>query len=500
MSISFRPRLGRALIATAAFFSAAWPAAATEPLRVGATFITSGVDPAKGSNGWALTSHGVGENLFTVDKDGKLVPELAEKAERTGDLSWTITLKAGRTFSDGAPVTAKALAAGFDRTFANNKAAWATGGKLTFAAANDLTLNVSTEKPVPLIQSLFAEWPLIAYKPATEDGKAIFTGPYEIADFKADAGIQLKPNAHFKGASKRAAVTLKRFGDAQAMALAFQSGELDLAVGLPSDIATRLKSDPSLTVKSFPVGYQYFAVMNTTRPALQDKSVRKAVDLAFDRNELAAAINGGTPATGAYAPYFPFSGKQARPTDPAKANDLLDAAGWAKGADGTRSKDGKLLKLLAITYPQRPDLVTMLPVVKAQLARIGIGLDTQIVDNISEAAASGNFDIALWAQHTAPSGDPAFFLNSMLRSGASLNYAKYASPQFDAIIDRFATTGDPAKRIEIALDAQSKLFDDVPVSFLVSPVWYVGVSDKLKNYEPWGSDYHVLRADIGESK
>ena len=49
-------------------------ALATEPLRVGATYITSGLDPAKGSNGWALVSHGVGQNLFTVDKEGRLVP------------------------------------------------------------------------------------------------------------------------------------------------------------------------------------------------------------------------------------------------------------------------------------------------------------------------------------------------------------------------------------------------------------------------------------------
>lgn len=500
MSITPHARLTGALIATAALVAAAWPATANEPLRVGATFITSGVDPAKGSNGWALTSHGVGENLFTVDRQGKLVPELAEKAERTGDLTWAITLKADRKFSDGTPVTAAALAEGFERTFANNKAALATGGKLTFAATDDLTLNVSTEKPVPLIQALFAEWPLIAYKPAAEDGKAIFSGPYEIADFKVDAAIELRPNAHFEGASQRAPVTLKRFGDAQTMALAFQSGELDLAFGLPSEVVARLKSDPSLTVKSFSVGYQYFAFLNTARPALQNKSVRQALDLAFDRNELAAAINGGTPATGAYAPYFPFAGKQARPTDPAKAAALLDAAGWTKGTDGIRAKDGKVLKLLAITYPQRPDLVTMLPVAKAQLARIGVALDTQIVDNISEAAAGGNFDIALWAQHTAPSGDPAFFLNSMLRSGASLNYTKYASPEFDTIIDRFATTGDPDKRIQIAIAAQAKLFGDVPVSFLVSPIWYVGLSEKLKNYEPSGSDYHVLRADIGEGK
>jgi peptide/nickel transport system substrate-binding protein len=500
MSIAFHARLSGALIATAVVMAAGWPATADEALRVGATFITSGVDPAKGSNGWALTSHGVGENLFTVDKDGKLVPELAEKAERTGDLTWTVTLKAGRKFSDGTPVTAAALAAGFERTFTNNKAALATGGKLSFTAAGNLGLTVTTEKPVPLIQALFAEWPLIAYKPAAEEGKAIFSGPYEIANFKVDAAIELKPNAHFEEASRRAPVTLKRFGDAQTMALAFQSGELDLAFGLPSEVAARLTRDPSLTVKSFAVGYQYFAFMNTARPTLQDKSVRQAIDLAFDRKELAAAINGGTPATGAYAPYFPFAGKQARPTDPAKAAARLDAAGWTKGADGIRAKDGKALKLLAITYPQRPDLVTMLPVVKAQLARIGIALDTQIVDNISEAAAGGNFDIALWAQHTAPSGDPAFFLNSMLRSGASLNYTKYTSPEFDAIIDRFATTGDPDKRIQIALDAQARLFDDVPVSFLVSPIWYVGLSQKLKGYEPWGSDYHILRADIGEGK
>ncbi|MND44448.1 hypothetical protein D3C80_352830 [compost metagenome] len=88
----------------------------------------------------------------------------------------------------------------------------------------------------------------------------------------------------------------------------------------------------------------------------------------------------------------------------------------------------------------------------------------------------------------------------MLRSGASLNYAKYASPEFDAILDRFATAGDAGERATIALDAQAKLFTDVPASFLVSPVWYVGLSKRLQNYEPWGSDYYVLRGDIGEAR
>ena len=474
-------------------------AQAAEPLRVGATYITSGLDPAKGSNGWALVSHGVGENLFTVDRDGKLVPALAEKAERTGDLTWTVTLKPGRAFSDGSPVTAAALAAGFEHTFATNKAALATGGKLSFEAADDLTLKVTTEKPVSFLQALFAEWPLIAYRPAA-DGSALFTGPYRIADFKADTALALEPNTHFAGADTRSPVDFRRFGDAQSMTLALEAGELDLAFGLPSEVVGRLKANPDLTVKSFPVGYQYLAFLNTARPITGDVKVRQALDLAFDRKELSAAINGGEPATGAYAAYFPFAGKEQRSTDIAKAEALLDEAGWAKDAAGNRQKDGTPLRLLAITYPQRPDLVTMLPVVKSQLAKIGIALDTQVIENIQQVAAAGDFDIALWAQHTAPNGDPAFFLNSMLRSGASLNYAQYASPEFDAILDRFASEGDAAKRAAIALDAQAKLFTDVPASFLVSPVWYVGVSKRLQNYEPWGSDYYVLRADIGETK
>lgn len=498
MSSGILPRAATAGLAAVTIIAVS-AASAAEPLRIGATYITSGLDPAKGSNGWALVSHGVGENLFTVDKDGRLIPALAEKAERTGELTWTVMLKPDRTFSDGAPVTAAALAVGFEHTFATSKAALATGGKLTFAAAGDHTLKITTEKPVAFLQALFAEWPMIAYTLAG-DGSAVFTGPYRIADFKTDTALALEPNAHFAGADARSPVEFRRFGDAQGMAIALESGDLDLAFGLPAEVVDRLKGNPDLTIKSFSVGYQYLAFFNTARPALADMKVRQALDLAFDRKELAAAINGGEPATGAYAAYFPFAGKAQRSTDVAKAEALLDEAGWLKDAAGSRQKDGVSLRLLAITYPQRPDLVTMLPVVKSQFARIGITLDTQVVENIQQAAAAGDFDIALWAQHTAPNGDPAFFLNSMLRSDAALNYAKYTSSEFDAILDRFAAEGNADTRAAIALDAQAKLFTDVPASFLVSPVWYVGLSKRMEAYEPWGSDYYVLRAEIGEAR
>jgi peptide/nickel transport system substrate-binding protein len=228
--------------------------------------------------------------------------------------------------------------------------------------------------------------------------------------------------------------------------------------------------------------------------------VRRALDLIFDRPELAEAIGADAPATGAYAPYFPFSPHDPRPTDRIAAAKLLDEAGWVRGADGLRTKGGQPLKLVVLAYPQRPDLVTMQPVVNSELAKEGVVADTRLVESANEAAASGDFDILLWAQDTAPSGDPAFFLNSSLRTGASLNFSGYASPEFDALVDRLAIEDKSARRDEIAIEAQQRLFSDVPISFLIAPEWFVGLSQRLKDYEPWGSDYHVLRADIGETK
>ncbi|MGY6708467.1 MAG: ABC transporter substrate-binding protein [Rhizobiaceae bacterium] len=479
--------------------TASTDALAQETLQAGATFLASGVDPARGSNGWSLVSHGIGEKLFMVDAQGRLVPELAERAERLDELTWRVELTQGRYFSDGSPVTAAALAEGFANTFEHNATARSTGGMLEFVAIDDHTLEVVTERPVAYIEALFAEWPLIAYT-LDDAGEAVFTGPYAVGAFHADDRVELVANPHFEGAEARSDLTLRRFGDAQTMALAFEAGELDLAFGLPSEMAPRLAAQPDIDVKTFTVGYQYMAILNLERPGLQDVVVRQAIDLAIDREQLVAAINGGTPASGAFAPYFAFAPTEPRQTDRQAAADMLAEAGFEAGSDGVLEREGERLSVRVLAYPQRPDLVTMLPVVRAHLTDLGFEVDTRVVENVSEAAAEGDFDIFLWAQHTAPSGDPAFYFTSMLRSGGAINHSRYADPEFDAILDELVEASDAELRAELALDAQARLFETVPVVYLVAPEWHVGVSERLAGYEPWGSDYHVLRADIGESR
>jgi peptide/nickel transport system substrate-binding protein len=489
-----RGSLGAALAVSLAGLT---PAVARDRVVVGQTFLTPGLDPAKGSAGWALVSHGIAENLFTVGRDGRVTPLLAESAHRRDARTWDIALKPGRFFSDGAPVTAAAVADSLNRTGAENPQARASVGRITFAATGDLTLSATGERDAPVLPSVLAEWAFPVYR--LTDAGPIFTGPWAVAGFSADKELKLEPNRHYAGAEARPDVLLRRFADAQSLALAVQSGEVDLGFNLPVEALPQLKRAEGVTVKPFGVGYQYMMWMNTAKPALADVRVRQALDLAVDRDLLAAAVNGGRPATGAFSTDYPFALEEPRPFDRAKAAALLDAAGWR--LDGAvRRKDGKALTLDILAYPQRPDLVTFQPVLKAEFAKLGITVTTRVADNISAATKDGDYDLALWAQHTAPAGDPAFFLNLFLRSGATNNVSRYASPALDAILDRFNATSDAEARVAIAHDAERQIFADAPVAYLLAPVWYVGLSPKLKRYEPWGSDYYILRPDLSVAK
>ncbi len=469
-------------------------AAERPSITVGQTFLTGGLDPAEGSAGWALVSHGVAENLFAVSRDGRVVPALAESALRQADGSWRVTLHRDRVFSDGSPVDAATVAAALNRSGEKNPVARASAGRLTFAPLDAATLRVTTERPTPVLPAVLAEWAFPVYRETP--GGMVFTGPFAVTSFTAGSRLDLTPNTYYAEAETRPEVIVRRIADGQALALAFKAGEVDLAFHLPVETLPMLKADPALAVRTFPVGYQYMMWINTRRGALTDVRVRKAIDIAIDRADLVKAARAGIPATGAYPALYPFAATGALEQDAAKAEALLDAAGWKRGAGGMRTKNGKPLELTLWAYPQRPDLITFQPVIRAALQKIGIAATTHVSETATETAKSGAFDLFLWAQHTAPAGDPAFFLGLFLASGGGNNFAGWSNPTFDTVMTRLGEAADGKARAELAREAQAIVAEEAPVAFLATPEWHVGVSKRLASYEPWGSDYYVIRDDL----
>ena len=269
-----------------------------------------------------------------------------------------------------------------------------------------------------------------------------------------------------------------------------------MAFNLPVETLSMLEATDGRIV-SFPVAYQYMMWMNTRTPALSDPRVRRAIDLAVSREDLVTAAQAGVPATGAFAARAIPSRPRARcPMTLDAAAALLDESGWAPGEDGVRMRDGKPLELVLYAYPQRPDLVTFQPVIRAALAEIGIAVTTQVTESPSDVATSGEFDLFLWAQHTAPAGDPGLFLSLFFETDAARNYSGWSNAAYDSLIAELRAEGNPQARIDLALRAQEMIAAEAPVSFLVTPEWHVGLSPALAGYEPWGSDYYVIRPDL----
>merc|ERR1719198_2391214 len=143
----------------------------------------------------------------------------------------------------------------------------------------------------------------------------------------------------------------------------------------------------------------------------------------------------------------------------------------------------------------------MLPVIKQALADLGIAVNDVVTsgenwDELDQIMADKDFDLLLWAQNTLPAGDPQWFLNAFFRSDGGNNHAGLSSATIDAKLDDLGHAEAAAQRTAKTAAVHAAILEEVPVSNLVTPEWHVGVSDKLSAYDPWGSDYYVIRADV----
>lgn len=482
-------------------------------LIIGQTFLMAVDDPAQGNAGWALVSHGVGETLFTVDEAGDVVPSLARSVVRNGD-TWVMTLQTGRRFSDGTLVTAADVKASLERTNALNDAARSSVGFMTMALdpLDEMQLVIHTTVATPVMPSVLAEWPFVVYK--IVDGNRVFTGPYVIEEYLEDV-LNLVPNVYYPGAENRNPITIKRFSSGEAVSAALMAGELDIAFNLPAASVSSLSWKSDLSLKSFQVGYQYMMFFNTNRSNLADIKVRKAISLAINRLDLAqavappgleAALVTKSVATGAFPAISPWASDHSPlVTDTSEAARLLDEAGWLLGTDGMRTNGAVQLSLELVYYTFRSDLVVFAPIIQSQLNALGVEVTLRINDDGDFTAGPG-FDLLLWAQHTLPAGDPNWFLETFFRSGRVLpgawiaqNFARVSSDELDSALDELATAEGTA-RTAAASEAHRIILDLVPATFLTTPTWHIGLkSSRMSTYEPWGSDYHVVRAGMPAS-
>ncbi|MGK9236932.1 hypothetical protein KXS07_34695 [Inquilinus limosus] len=483
----------RTVWAVSAAVALAAPMAAAQTLEVATDQSPVGLDPHVATSFASVLVNGpVYEGLTAVDKDLRVVPELAESWTVSPDgLTYVFTLRPGAKFHDGSPVTPADVAASFARV-RDPKTGSPYASRIDMVKSveptGDRQVTVTLTTPsAPFLANL----PQIVIVPAAAatggidlQRKTAGTGPFTLKEWVPDTYLLLaKAGGYWEpGLPKLDAVKINIVPEASTRQVGLSGGTYQLLPNVDPATAATLQGTPGVTLlETTDLSYTLVG-MNVSKPPFDNPKVRQALNTAIDRAQIveAAYFGKGQPG-GPLSPALkdwalPVSDYPCYAADPEKAKALLAEAGVALPVKAE-------LKVLGSNQL----VVDVAQVVQAQLNAAGfeVALNVQEQGTFIQDWRNSNFQ--LFASINGGNVDPDGYLYRTFRTGGSTNVFKYSDAEVDRLLDQGRTTLDPAKRREIYADVQKRLACDGPIAHLVFGQLFTAVRDGVTGYEIVGN-------------
>ncbi len=493
---------------TSAGASPAASASAT-PRRGGTMVIAASTDP--GHFNPAITTaggtHFVADNLYNglifLDADLSPKPDLADSWTISSDgKTYTFKLHSGVKWHDGIAFTSDDVKFTFEQVLLKYHSRTKSGLENVLAgidAPDPLTVVFRFKQPYgPLLQRLdMIEAPIVAkhvYEgkdPTTADAnlKPVGTGPFKLAEYvKGDRVRMVRNDQYFKpGLPYLDEIVFRIIPQADTQVLALDRGEVDYLNGVPGPDLARIQSDAKYTVAKSGAGSggsfcENTLIFNLSRPPLDKIAVRRAFAYAINRQQILEQVqfNQGRVAispissTVSWA-HNPNVTKYA--LDPAQANSLVDQAGLAKKADGTR---------FTVEFVHATSFAKTGELMKQHLAAIGVDLKlTPLEVNAANDRVfiKKDFDIGIASYCNGP--DPEIgvrraYVSTNIGPILFSNGAGYKNPQVDQLFDQAAAATDRTERGRLYGLIQEILVNDVPYWWLV----------ETEGYRAWAKAFH----------
>ena len=495
------------------------------------------------------------EPLAGWDEDGNLVPVLAAEipSRENGGLaadgmSVTWKLKQGVKWHDGKPFTADDVV--FNWQYASDPATAAvTIGSykdVKVEKVDDFTVRVIFAKPTPfwadafvgtrgmmIPKHLFADYIGAKSRDAPANLKPVGTGPYKFVDFKPGDIVkgEINPDYHVANRPHFDSIEMKGGGDAVSAARAvIQTGEYDYAwnMQVEDEILQRLEKGGKGIAVITPGGNIEHIQLNSTdpwtevdgersslktkHPLLSDPAVRQALAMLVDRKSVEDHIYGRTGiATGNFLnnPERVRSKNTKWEFNVEKASQLLEDAGWKKGPDGIRAKDGKKLKFVYQTSINTPRQKNQ-AIVKQAAQKAGIDMELKSVtasvffsSDVANPDTYAKFycDIQMYTT-TMTQPDPEVFMNQFTswevatkeNKWQGRNITRWRSEEYDKTFRAAEGELDPVKRAALFIRMNDLACGDQAVIPVVYRPRVAAISSKLKaSLSGWDNDLWNLR-------
>lgn len=444
-------------------------------------------------------------NLTRLKPDMTAEPDLALSWSADAALvEWTFKLRAGVTFHDGSPLTARDVVATFNAILDPKTASSGrtnVGPIKSVAAADDLTVVFTLTGP-------YADLPIaVAYSNARiVPAKAIETdleslsrtpigtGPFKLVSYEPDRKIVVERNPAYYDPARPMVdrIEVLVFPDRTAEASALISGDTDLMANTSAGEYERLAKSRGVKALRVPSGQFLNVNMGCDQKPFNDVRVRQALALTIDREAMVGFVAGGFGTPGNDTPLSPayhfYKDLPLKKPDYAKAKALLAAAGYPNGLDVT------------MIASDTPSTRTQLGIAIREMAKPGgFRINVQTMPHatyLDQVWKKGNFYVGFYNMQATP--DAVF--NLLYTSNAAWNETRWNNVGFDELIARARVSTDEAARAELYAQAQALMHAEVPS---VIPAFFDVLAAQrayVQGYQlhPRGSVYRLDLVSLGD--
>ncbi len=463
---------------------------------------------------------------FLVGFDAKTLeprPELATAWEVSPDgKTWTFTIRSDAKWQDGVPVTARDVAFTFNYINDNQllNLSTYTNGITRAEVVDDTHVKIYTKAPkanmlrmvVPILPEHI--WSKVSAKAATTSYQnkppIIGDGPFQVVEWQKGKFVRLAANpTYWGGKPKVDEVVLELYTNPDTMAQDLKLGTIDGAVDIPPAQFKPLGNEPGISTSQSTSWSFIELAMNSYdspdskgNPVLKDQQFRTAVNWAVDRRKVVdvAYQQYGTVGSSLVVPYSKYHWEppadQAFTYDPAKANQLLDAAGYKDvNGDGFReTKAGKKLVLRFYATTDSTQNQTAGKLIVGWLRDVGIKLDYQVIDSGAlinyQYEYTGNtytpdWDMFIW--YWVEDVDPNFIMDIYTpQQIEGWNDCLWTDPEYTKLNAQQATTIDEKLRIPIVQQMQQLFYQGAAYAILAYPYQL-----EAYNTDKWQGWVHV---------
>ena len=413
----------------------------------------------------------------------------------------TIHLHPALTWHDGTPLTSRDVAFTLDA---------ARDPAIGYARAADLSTIESVTTPdesslvirysvppadfppvlceLPILPAArLADVPRSEWRRSAFETAPVGAGPFRFAERRPGQRWVFERNEAFPhalgGPPKLRRLVIAVVDEATTKFAGLVSGSLDVA-GISPAMAELARRDDAVRVIEYPLLFSVAVILNPSRPPFDDVRVREAFSMSIDRQRIVdVALAGyGTPAGGPVPDAHPLADAVAPRRDTARADSLLDAAGWRRAGDGMRSRNGSPLEMELLTVGTGDNAVEQL--LQADAAARGIRLTIRQMEMgsflVRARAAKKDFDALV----TGIPGDLtlahlASMYDGRLR-GSALDYGGFHTPRLDSL---FSAVSSAPHRDALAASwaaVQRELLREAPAAWLYHARGVQGVSRRLQ--------------------